>query len=340
VTSPPSAPPKPDRLIELTWGYAAPLIIETALTLGVFDQLNQGPKTAEEVSAATGASARGMKAVLNALVGLDLLAGDEAGRYLLAPESSHFLVSTNPEFLGAMIRDLGLRLIPKWLHLTDIVRSGKPVRPVNREKIGAAFYQEFVESIVPLSHSGAHAWAETLHFDMGGPAVKVLDLGAGSGVWSIALAQKSPNVLVTAIDWEEVLPATRRMASHCGVADRFRFVAGDLSLTDFGTGYDIVIAGHILHNEGVHRSRALLRKMFEALAPGGTAVVADLLVNDARTGPLPNLLFAVNMLVNTDQGDTFSAADIIEWLSETGFEQPHAVDIPGPSSLLVARKPS
>ena len=340
MTSPPSARPTPDRLIELTWGYAAPLIIEAALTLGVFEELSNGPRTAEEISAATGASARGMKAILNALVGLDLLARDEAGQYFLTPESSHFLVGTTPDFLGAMIRDLGLRLIPKWLHLGDIVRSGKPVRPVNREKIGAAFYQEFVESIVPLSHSGAHAWAETLHFDMGGPAVKVLDIGAGSGVWSIALAQKSPNVLVTAIDWEEVLPATRRMASRCGVEDRFRFVAGDLSLTDFGAGYDIAIAGHILHNEGVHRSRTLLRKMFEALAPAGTAAVADLLVNDARTGPLPNLLFAVNMLVNTDEGDTFSATDIMQWMGEAGFEQAHAVDIPGPSSLLVARKPA
>ena len=239
-----------------------------------------------------------------------------------------------------MIRALGLRLIPQWLHLKDIVRSGKPVRPVNHEKIGAAFYHEFVESIIPLSQSGAHAWAETLNFNSEGCTVKVLDIGAGSGVWSIALAQRSSSVRVRAIDWEEVLPATRRMASRCGVEDQFQFVAGDLFSADFGAGYDIAIAGHILHNEGADRSGTLLRKIYDALAPGGTAVVEDLLINDARTGPLSNLFFAVNMLVNTDQGDAFSGAEIMQWLREAGFEETHGMDIPGPSSVLVARKPA
>lgn len=336
----PYTPPTPDRLLALTWGYAAPLIIETALSLGIFDELNHGPRSAEEAGVAVGASVRGMKAILNALEGLDLLVRDEAGRFLLTSESSRFLVSTSADFLGAMIRDFSLSLIPKWLHLRDVVRSGKPVRPVNREKIGAAFYQEFVESIIPLSQSGARAWAETLHFDNRGPTINVLDIGAGSGVWSIALAQKFPTVRVTAIDWEEVLPATRRMTSRNGLEDQFRFVAGDLFTTNFGTGYDIAIGGHILHNEGADRSRTLLRKMFDALAPGGTALVADLLVNDAHTGPLINLIFAVNMLVNTDEGDTFSATEIMHLLGEAGFEQAHTVDVPGLSSVLVARKPA
>src|SRR5690606_26058866 len=115
--------------------------------------------------------------------------------------------------------------------------------------------------------------------------ISVLDLAAGSGVWSIALAQQSPQVRVTAVDWEEVLTVTRRVSERFGLSDRFTYVAGDLHETDFGSNHNIATLGHILHSEGEERSRALLRKTFDALAPGGEIVIGEFLVNEERTGP-------------------------------------------------------
>ncbi len=97
--------------------------------------------------------------------------------------------------------------------------------------------------------------------------------------------------------------------------------------------------GHILHSEGAARSRALLHKTFQALAPGGTIVIAEFLVNDDRTGPVNGLFFAVNMLVNTDQGDTYSFNEISAWLREAGFVNPRTLDAPGPSPLILATRP-
>ena len=170
--------------------------------------------------------------------------------------------------------------------------------------------------------------------------MSVLDLAAGSGVWSIALAQQSPHVRVTAVDWAGVIPVTRKVTARHGVADRFRFVEGDLLETELGSGYAIATAGHILHSEGEERSRLLLKKTFDALAPGGTMAIAEILVDAHRTGPLPALLFAVNMLVNSDHGDTFSLGEIRRWLHDAGFERVRTVEVPGLAPLLIlATKP-
>jgi O-methyltransferase domain len=160
-------------------------------------------------------------------------------------------------------------------------------------------------------------------------------------VWSVALAQQSPQVRVTAVDWPGVIPVTQKVTARFGVADRFRFVAGDLLKANFGSGHVIATAGHILHSEGEERSRLLLRKTFDALAPKGTIAVAEILVDADRTAPLPALIFAVNMLVNSDQGDAFSLGEISGWLRDAGFEQIRIVEAPGLAPLIIlATKPN
>ena len=130
--------------------------------------------------------------------------------------------------------------------------------------------------------------------------IRVLDLAAGSGIWGIALAEKSPRVRVTAVDWPGMIPTTKRITQKFGVGDRFNYLEGDVLKANFGNGYDIATLGHILHSEGEERSRQLLKKTFSALKPGGIIAVAEWLVNDKRTEPTHSLMFAVQMLVNTE----------------------------------------
>ena len=172
-----------------------------------------------------------------------------------------------------------------------------------------------------------------------GAVTAVLDLAAGSGVWGIAMAQGSEQVRVTAVDWPEVIPTTRKTVARFGLADRFSFIAGDLLQVDFSAGHTVATLGHILHSEGSDRSRELLKKTFHALAPGGTIAIAEFLVNADRTGPLNALFFAVNMLVNTDCGGTYSFEEISTWLRDAGFIHARMLDAPGPSPLILATKP-
>jgi ubiquinone/menaquinone biosynthesis C-methylase UbiE len=329
----------PERIMQMAWGYAPTLILEAAIRNKIFDTLDAGPKTVAEVTSATGASERGVRAIMNALVGFDLLKKSGGNKYELTPESAAFLVSTKPSFMGGMASHTSKQLIPNWLHLSDVVATGKPAESVNQADGGEAFFQELVSNIFPMSYAPAKALAAHLAFGESGPPVRVLDLGAGSGVWSIAIAQSSPRVKVTAVDWPGVLPIAQKHADRFGVGDRYTMIPGDLGTVDFGTGHNVVTIGHILHSEGVERSKKLLRKCFDALAPGGTIAIQEFLVNADRTGPPMGLIFAVNMLVNTDSGDTWSFEEISGWLKEAGFTNPRLLESPGPSPLILATKP-
>lgn len=334
-----SPPLTPERIMQFVFAYAPPLILEAAVRNKVFDALDSGQKTVEELSRETGASVRGLRALTNALVGLNFLDKDEQDRFCLTPESAAFLVSARPTFVGGIFRHVSRHLLPMWLSLGEAVRTGRPGAHVNREPFGAKFFSEFVADIFPQSYPSALALAEALRLSEATEIVSVLDLAAGAGSWGVALAQSSSQVRVTAVDWEGVLPVTRSFAERFGVADRFRFVAGDLSEADFGRDHHVATLGHILHSEGEGRSRALLRKTFDALAPGGTIVVAEWLVSEDRKAPLNGLVFAVNMLVSTEQGDTFTFREIDGWLRDAGFEPARTLDAPGPSPLILARKP-
>ena len=329
----------PERILQLAWGYAPPLVLEAAIRHRVFDVLDSGPLSLNEIAQTTGASERGLAAILNVLVGLDFLAKNSEGQYRLTPESAAFLVSTKPSFQGGLLRHTSEHLLPKWLHLHEIVATGAPDAAVNRQETGSAFFENFVNDIFPMSYPAAQDLAHYLRLDLMSGPISVLDLAAGSGVWGIALAQSAPAVNVRAVDWPGVLPVTRKTVARFGLADRFAFAAGDLLEADFGSGHHVATLGHILHSEGAERSQALLKKTFAALASGATIAIAEFLVNADRTGPVNGLIFAVNMLVNTDKGDTFSFEEITDWLAEAGFVDARTLASRGPSPLILANKP-
>jgi ubiquinone/menaquinone biosynthesis C-methylase UbiE len=327
----------PERLSQLASGYAPPLIIAAACGNGIFDALTDGAKSLDEVRGKTGASIRGLRAVMNALVGLQLLTKQD-GKYALTPESEAFLVSGKPGSLAGSFRMSMRRIVPLWLKLEEIVRTGQPAEARNTEQPGTDFFSELVENIIPMSHGSAQSLAQHLQLDRATGEVRVLDIAAGSGIWGIVLAQESPRVRVTAVDWEGMIPTTERVVQKFGVAAQFSYIAGDINDVDFGSGYDLATLGHILHSEGAERSRRLLKKTAAALKSGGTIAIGEWLVNDERTEPAASLMFAVNMLVNTEHGDTFSFNEIKTWLEEAGLKDARLLDAPGPSPLVLATK--
>ena len=329
----------PERIMQFAWGYTIPLAIEAAVQHRVFDLIDShGPMTASQLSEKTGASRRGLRMLMNMLVSVDLLAR-EGERYKLSPESASFLVSSKPSFQGGIFKHISSQLLPRWMRLSEIVRTGRPATAVNDQGEGSAFFEQFVEDIFPMSYRPAQVLADHLNLSRADAPVKVLDVAAGSGVWGIALAQKSPQVRVTAVDWPGVIPVTRRVAKRFGLVERFTFIEGDIATTDFGGGYRVATLGHILHSEGEPRSRELIRRVFAALAPGGTIAIAEFVANDERTGPPNAMIFAVNMLVNTESGDTFTFSEMSSWLREAGFVDARQLESPGPSPLILATRP-
>jgi len=333
------AGPTPDRLMDLAWGYAPTLVIAAAVRHRVFQLLADQSLSEARLAAAAGVSTRGLRALLNALLGIRLLQRNDDGTYALTAESAAYLVPDRPGYRGGFFHHHTDHLLPQWMQLEEVVRTGRPVAATNRETDGAEHFARFVESLFPGNYPAAQALAEHLRLAEARNPVSVLDLGAGSGVWGIALAEASPQVRVHAVDWPRVLEVTRRLADRHAVADRFTTAAGDYFHADFGGGHHVAVLGHILHSESPERIRQLLRKTFGALAPGGVVAIQEFLPDDDRTGPMFPLMFAVNMLVNTEAGDTYTFGEISHWLRECGFVHPRLLAVPAVSPLVLADRP-
>jgi predicted O-methyltransferase YrrM len=167
---------------------------------------------------------------------------------------------------------------------------------------------------------------------------RMLDVGGGSGAWSIAFAQAVPELHADLLDLATVLPIAQRHIDAAGLAGRISTRVGDLRVDALGEGYDLVFVSAICHMLSAEENRDLLRRCFQATAPGGRVVIQDFLLEPDRTAPRFAALFALNMLVGTPAGDTYTEAEYAEWLRDAGYGEARRVRMPGPANLMVARK--
>jgi ubiquinone/menaquinone biosynthesis C-methylase UbiE len=332
----------PQRIQELAFGFAPNRALATAVELRLFTHIAGGKSSVAELEAATGASRRGLTMLLNAMVGLEFLTragtGDRA-RYSLTPEADAFLVEGRPAFRGGFVSWLAGGLAQDWFQLTDCVRTGKPVSAMDDPEIAGNVWGELVDTLFPVAYPAAVRAGQELRRLHPHRPLRLLDVAAGSGVWSIAAAKDDPAVQVVAFDLPDTLPHTRRWAERSGVAGQFEYRVGDIRKDDLGRAeFDAAILGHICHSEGQVHTRELLAKVARALKPGGTLVIADMLPDEDRRGPVFPLLFALSMLVRTREGDTFSFAEYDQWLREAGFRDARLLKIPAPSPLVLATR--
>ncbi len=328
------APSGVDRLFQFHLCFAPARILAAALQLDVFSHIAAGRRTTASLAKASGASERGMRMLLDALTGLQLL-HKRASIYGLSALARRYLVRSQPDYCGAMLGDD--RLWHNWTHLTEAVRTGQaPVR-VNERQTAEDFFPNLVRGLHVMNRPPARRLARALLDGRRRTGWEVLDVACGSGIWGIALAEADGTARVTAQDFPKVLELTRQYVHRHGVEKRFNFLGGDLNEIDFGANrFDVALLGNIVHSEGADSSRQLFRKMHAALKPYGRMVIIDMIPNNLRTAPPFPLLFALNMLVNTARGDTYTFKEYSGWLREAGFGRVTRVDIGWHSPAVLA----
>jgi SAM-dependent methyltransferase len=321
---------------DLTGAWRSRALV-AAVELDVFSQIAAGKRTVKEVAEAAGASQRGIANLLDALVAIHYLR-KTGSRYGLQPVSAAFLVPSGKNYLGAMAYALSLTW-DAWKNLTEAVRNGRSAETVDVAEKGKEFFPKLVASIFPGNFAASTVVVSRFPEKERRQIHKILDVAAGSGAWSLAFARAIPEARVTTVDFPEMAPITRGFAGKFGVAARYDYLEGDLRQVDFGRDrYDLVILGHIIHSEGEKHGKELLRKSYEALRPGGKLLIAEYVPNDARTGPAMPLLFGLNMLLQTEEGNVFTLREYRAWLKAAGFRKVAAIPVPPPSTVILATK--
>ncbi len=327
----------PERIIQDLWVGRGVQALVAAVELNLFTNIANGKGTAREISQASKASERGVKRLLDALVGFGYLI-KKGDKYKLSAISEKFLVRGRESYMGEFVYETKLTW-ENWSRLTDVVKSGRPVDAVDTEERGRDFFPRLVAAIFPMSFGAARAAFAALPKKANNQVKGILDVAAGSGAWSIAFAEAIPGARVTVVDYPEVTPITRKFAERFGVGDKYHYIEGNLREVDFGRNrYDLVILGHIIHSEGEVWGKKLIKKSYRALKDGGLLLIAEIIPNDNRTGPLIPLVFGLNMLLHTEQGDVFTMSQYRKWLKEAGFKKVNTIKAPTPSPLILAKK--
>jgi ubiquinone/menaquinone biosynthesis C-methylase UbiE len=311
-------PSGPDRLLALGNGFWASQILAAAAEHRFFTLIASGRRTADAIAASAGTDPRGTRMVLDSLTALDVLVKSDAG-YALTPDAEAFLVEGRPGDLTPMLVTHTRLVWDRWSHLGEALRDPDQVRQYIDLDSGREFFPKLVRAILPLGLGAADALAE--HLGVGGTlrGVQVLDVGVGAAAWSMPFARRDDRSTITGFDLPEVLHETAAVVREAGLSDRYRLVAGNLLEADFGANaYDIVILGNMCHGLIPAQNRDLLARTHRALVPGGRLLIADMIPNEDRSGPVFPVLFAVNMFVMGGE-DTYPLSDYRAWLAHSGF---------------------
>jgi len=310
--------------------YQESRVLLTAVELDIFTAVGPGAKGVQ-VSEKLGTNPRATETLLNALVALGALTKKD-GVFFNTPDTARYLVAGSPENAQPALMHT-VDMFAAWATLTDCVRAGTAVRPPGVEQQE----QRWTESFIAAMHRGAERTAAQVVRAVGASgARRLLDIGGGSGAYSIAFAKASPGLRAEVLDLASVVPIAQKHIREAGVGDRVTTRVGDLTVDEFGKDYDLILLSAICHMLDPEQNQDLFRRCYRALAPGGRVVIRDSILEPDKTAPRWAALFAINMLVGTKGGSTYTEAEYKSWLTDAGFQGFTRVDPTG--DLIVASR--
>jgi hypothetical protein len=337
-----SADPTPDHIMQVGMGFWASKTLLSAVEMGVFTELANGPREFSELSGRLGLHPRSARDFLDALVALGFLHRSQ-NAYRNTPDTDLFLDRNKPGYIGGMLEMAGMRLFGFWNHLTEGLRTGQPQNEAKNDASASPFtalyadparLKGFLTAMSGISHGANLAiarqapWAKFRTY---------ADLGTAQGDLAVQIALANPHLRGIGLDLPEVGPIFEEYAEKNGVSDRVRFQPGNF-FGDALPAVDVFTMGHILHDWNLEQKKMLIARAFAALNPGGALIVYDALIDDDRSQNAFGLLMSLNMLIETPGGFDYTGADCIGWMKEAGFRETHAEHLIGPDSMVVGIK--
>jgi SAM-dependent methyltransferase len=288
-------------------------IILTAAELDLFTIIHDSVTSAEKIAERSGLDLRALERVLDCLVTFGLLDKD-GGAYSLTGEGASYS-SKHPASALPMLLHMS-RLWVSWSDLTEIVQKG----PGSVQKPPGPMDIDSRRSFIGAMHVIGRVLSEEIagSLDLRGYR-KLLDIGGGSGTYTIAFLRHNHQLKAILFDLKDVIPLASERLSSEGLLDRVELIAGDFYSGELPGGCDLALLSAIIHQNSPQQNLELYRKAYRSLEPGGMLLIRDHIMDERRTRPSEGAMFAINMLVNTQGGDTYTFHEVEQGLKEAGF---------------------
>ena len=314
-----SEPPFPQQVIDTLLSYQKAAALASALELRLFSAIHEGACRIPEIARACDIHPRGAQSLADFMVAEGFLTKNDA-TYALSAEAARFLVQDSPSYMGSVHAFLhGDTLQDAFRNLTTALRLGRTaLQDAGTMNPEHPAWLDFARGMVPVIRSQSQQLCARVA-QRGINPRSVLDIACGHGLYGIAAAQRWPTAQLTLQDWEPILEVARENAAVAGVGERLQMLAGDAHQMDLGGPHDLVLVANFLHHFSLEACVLFLRRLRQAMAPGGMVVTLESLIHEDRVTPADPARFSLVMLATTEAGDAFTGSVMEQLYRDSGF---------------------
>ena len=303
-----------EEVLDMARLFQPACVLAAAADLDVFSPLHEKSMTAQALASKLDTDLRATNILLDALVAMEFLT-KQGIDYSVPEEAAKLLTEKSANNILPMVRHLA-NCLRSWAALAGVIKTGKPDERTPSTRGQAADQADFIGAMHNFSGPIAVEVVgklQPLKFD------HLLDIGGASGTWTIAFLNAVPEAKATLFDLPPVISMAEQRIAEAGLGDRVNLVPGDFYADNLPDGADLAWLGAICHQNSREQNRALFKKINKALKDEGVVVIRDVVMDPSHTSPKGGALFAVNMLVNTQEGSTYTFDEYCHDLNEAGF---------------------
>ena len=337
--------PTPAHILQVGTGFWASKLLLSAVELGLFTLLADGPRTGAEIERALGLHPRGTWDFLDSLVATGFLAregGGETALYANTAETALYLDRNKPTYVGGILEMANSRLYRFWGDLTQALKTGQPQNEVKQsgrpmfDELYAdpARLEQFMDAMSGVSMANFEAFAKKFDFSV---FRTMADIGGATGQLSCTVARDHGHLDCRSLDLPVVRPIAERRIAKAGLSGRVTAGEIDFLAEEFPKA-DLITMGMILHDWNLEKKKMLIAKAYRALPEGGALVAIENLIDDDRRHNAFGLMMSLNMLIEFGDAFDYTGADFAGWCLEAGFRRIEVLPLQGPASAAIAYK--
>ncbi len=316
-------------------GFQEAKILLAGVELGVFDRLEEGPASSEELAEDLGVSVRGIEILADALVCKEYLE-KRGNEYSNSEGASRFLVRGSGES-QAFILGHRNQMYRSWGKLEEVVRKGRKTQEKDKATLAdPEANRNFILGMAEVSRERLGPILDRLPLE---GAEVFVDLGGGPAHYACEVVRRHGGMEALLVDLPMTVEVARGFIAEQGLEDRIRARVCDFygeEALDLPVQADVMLISQVLHAEGPDQNAALLRKVVPHVRPGGCVAIVENLVDETRTAPTWGAMFAVNMLTGTQRGRTYTAAEVSGWLTDAGLRPEPMFEVAPRTQMILA----